>query len=555
MHYRNSNFSCPKCRRIVRDYVRDITVAPRVIINMCDELIVRCPYSDLGCAETMERTLAKLHAEKYCEYRPVECPFIGCVLPVPRNKIIPGNTEGRCLHKRLDCEHCGERVREMDMQEHKLNACEVMPMPCTDCNIVLPRRDLIAHLESCPNRTFACVGTSYGCPATNLPMDQRAAHEAGCALARLVPFLETQQSNMRSMEKDIRGLRQRNELLEDLLDTKVDRVEYDFDDIEDDDASPPTYFNSNGTLRQSSYGRRRTAHGDSHRHMHDDGISSGSIWPSRHYRPRVRASIPIHRVRNTAAHRPPYQFDTDLSSTSDTSPIPRRTTASPAISESTTATNDVHTTYNHTIFHNNADRYLLSLHEGLREEVLSLAATVNEVDSRCSANLAMMTDLFRMREEVTHLSIYLNSLRIQLGRLRAPSAAAASVSNGQPPQPSESTNRNPPTMSRAGTRSASPVGEIQTSRSMARGYPTSGSSSGGLDRSRHSMQQPPHEPAPVRRQGSVSRPSSSHNQSGGGSNAVPSTSGGFGMTSSIGGVPIESRGRRVSETAREGTKL
>ncbi|KAI5278473.1 hypothetical protein KEM54_004589, partial [Ascosphaera aggregata] len=67
----------------------------------------------------------------------------------------------------------------------------------------------------------------YGCPAANLPVEERATHESQCVFARLAPFLETQQLNMKKMEKDIKHLRQRNEVLEELLGSKIDKMDWD----------------------------------------------------------------------------------------------------------------------------------------------------------------------------------------------------------------------------------------------------------------------------------------------------------------------------------------
>src|SRR5438552_17541789 len=46
------DFRCPSCRAPTRDIFMKV---PRLLINMCDDVQVRCPYSGEGCEEILPR--------------------------------------------------------------------------------------------------------------------------------------------------------------------------------------------------------------------------------------------------------------------------------------------------------------------------------------------------------------------------------------------------------------------------------------------------------------------------------------------------------------------
>ena len=78
-----------------------------------------------------------------------------------------------------------------------------------------------------------------------------------------------------------------------------------------------------------------------------------------------------------------------------------------------------------------ATHHLLSLHEGLREEIERVSGSVTELDARSS--LMIMNENLRLKEEMSHLNAVVSSMRVQLqwltsARLQAqqrPSPASA----------------------------------------------------------------------------------------------------------------------------------
>lgn len=59
--------------------------------------------------------------------------------------------------------------------------------------------------------------------------------------------------------------------------------------------------------------------------------------------------------------------------------------------------------------------YLLGIHESLREEVSRLSSALSESDAR--ANMSIMNENLRMREDMAHINAALNTVRMQVHML------------------------------------------------------------------------------------------------------------------------------------------
>ncbi|KAK2794316.1 hypothetical protein FQN52_008674 [Onygenales sp. PD_12] len=184
---------------------------PRIIISMCDDLRVKCPFSSEGCREIIERGHIQAHVKKYCDYRLLPCPAEGCRDMTRKKDMDP---DGRCLHELRGCENCEELVMEQDFEAHTTELCSSLKADCADCGDSMCRNELEKHLETCPEVKRSCLASKFGCPV-KLKMADLGQHEQSCPLATLGPYLETQSSRIESMEATIKQLRQRNEILED----------------------------------------------------------------------------------------------------------------------------------------------------------------------------------------------------------------------------------------------------------------------------------------------------------------------------------------------------
>ncbi|OAX81664.1 hypothetical protein ACJ72_03996 [Emergomyces africanus] len=204
----SNNFACPSCRTPT---MATFMKVPRIIISMCDDLRVKCPFAGQGCEEIIQRGHVQAHVDKYCAYRLMRCPDANCNYMTRKKDLDP---DRRCLHELRNCDSCGESVMEGDFEVHTNELCSSLKTECTDCHTTMPRSEMAKHLESCCEVERMCCAAKFGCPV-KLTMTELTQHEQSCPLVKLGPYLETQASRIESMESTIKQLRQRNEILED----------------------------------------------------------------------------------------------------------------------------------------------------------------------------------------------------------------------------------------------------------------------------------------------------------------------------------------------------
>lgn len=104
------DFKCPTCRASTTDAFMNV---PRLLINMCDDIRVKCPFAREGCTEIVPRGHLQAHVGKYCDYRMVDCPDESCEKKTRRMRLDP---EERCLHGLIRCSGCEEDVMEQDFE-------------------------------------------------------------------------------------------------------------------------------------------------------------------------------------------------------------------------------------------------------------------------------------------------------------------------------------------------------------------------------------------------------------------------------------------------------
>ncbi|EFR02416.1 TRAF-type zinc finger protein [Nannizzia gypsea CBS 118893] len=205
-----SEFLCPTCRTPTN---ATYTTVPRLVVAMCDDILVRCPYHGEGCTETIQRSHAQVHVDKYCEYRWMPCPDAQCDKKIRKKDL---GSEDRCLHTLVDCGKCGESVIELDFEEHTTDLCPQIEMTCPDCEEVYYKINQQEHKESCLQATVPCKASKYGCVARLLKAELKD-HEDSCPLGRLGPYLESQAERLETMDSTIRQLKQQNSFLEDSI--------------------------------------------------------------------------------------------------------------------------------------------------------------------------------------------------------------------------------------------------------------------------------------------------------------------------------------------------
>ncbi|KAE8349660.1 hypothetical protein BDV28DRAFT_56981 [Aspergillus coremiiformis] len=202
-------FKCPTCRTPTRGVY--LTV-PRFLINMCDDIRVKCPFEVQGCKEIVPRGHIQSHVDKYCGHRLMDCPDVFCRKKTRKKDL---SAENKCMHELHRCLRCDAEIMEQDYQ-HAKELCPGLKTTCPDCEATVFRKALREHIDACPEAIHCCAASKYGCPI-KVKRVELAVHEQTCPLITIGPYFEAQNSRLDSLELTIRHLQQRNEIFEDGL--------------------------------------------------------------------------------------------------------------------------------------------------------------------------------------------------------------------------------------------------------------------------------------------------------------------------------------------------
>ncbi|KAJ5587106.1 Zinc finger RING-type [Penicillium hispanicum] len=206
----SDDFPCPSCRTPTSHVS---TSVPRLLINMCDEIEVRCPLASEGCEELVPRGHVQSHVDKYCGYRLVPCPDDSCDKKMRKKDLRP---EQSCRHSYFRCSRCEEDVMEQDYEEHDKELCPSLETVCLYCGTTTLQRALKKHVETCPEVVCPCAASKYGC-RVKIRRAEMATHEEQCPLVAMGPYFEAQNTRLNSLELTMRHQQQRNEIFEDGL--------------------------------------------------------------------------------------------------------------------------------------------------------------------------------------------------------------------------------------------------------------------------------------------------------------------------------------------------
>ncbi|KAF2145411.1 uncharacterized protein K452DRAFT_220392 [Aplosporella prunicola CBS 121167] len=214
--------TCPMCRRRV-DAGEDVMDVPRVLKQMLDDLIVKCPNHELGCGWKAKRGEAQEHMDYFCDYRLVECPSENCVEAMMHKDVHRG-----CLHKYIVCEDCGERMMEVELERHQLQQCPHRVDTCPMCNDQVIRPLMKKHWdEVCSKSVIACPGQSVGCDHQRI-REEMHEHIQECVLARIAPSIQNSLQSMKTRQDDLASenerLRRRVDYLEAFTNSLQERV-------------------------------------------------------------------------------------------------------------------------------------------------------------------------------------------------------------------------------------------------------------------------------------------------------------------------------------------
>lgn len=229
--------TCPKCRGLL-DPKTGVKSSPRIIRQMLDDLLVKCP--SLGCKKELARDLMKDHVEKYCDFAHVQCPHPDCISSNQGDQ----RSFIQCAHPLERCPDCANVVLKDGYQAH-LETCEDAMRRCNLCFTKLPRSKMAQHeQEECLAVETSCPGLSLGC-TFRAQREQTNIHTTTCMLAMINTRLDSEraerkaeiealQSTVDAQAKELRGM--------DRLKSKMNILEHGLDRINqhlfDDDGKP-----------------------------------------------------------------------------------------------------------------------------------------------------------------------------------------------------------------------------------------------------------------------------------------------------------------------------
>ena len=224
---------CPTCRAFLLSAAHK---ASRLIVNMCNEIKVKCPNED--CEDVVARGYIEQHATKECPHQWLECPDSVCGKKVKRRNYVPE----QCIHSsHIECD-CGAVIElgKGEWLRHKDQDCPNTGVKCKECSQRISTRDYLNGVTGhiC-NQEHICAGIEYGCTDYVHP-DDMVAHKETCPFARMAPYLRKQSQLLQSLQEQLAMVKVRNEVLETgfdkINDLVTDRVLPHVDDAE---RSPP----------------------------------------------------------------------------------------------------------------------------------------------------------------------------------------------------------------------------------------------------------------------------------------------------------------------------
>ncbi|KAK8240187.1 hypothetical protein IWZ00DRAFT_437319 [Phyllosticta capitalensis] len=192
---------CPTCRRSL-----DLSTEPydvsRIITNMLDEMMVKCPNGSVGCHWSGQRGDVQDHLHFSCHYRMVDCPARHCQHPVMAKDVEKG-----CMHTDVSCEHCGDRMMEIELENHQLRLCSNLIDKCHLCDADIVRRLTDSHVQNeCLKAVIACPGQELGCDI-RAPREHIAGHEKTCTMVKMLPFFQGMKTKQENLESENSRLR------------------------------------------------------------------------------------------------------------------------------------------------------------------------------------------------------------------------------------------------------------------------------------------------------------------------------------------------------------
>ncbi|KAI8929771.1 hypothetical protein BC831DRAFT_442036 [Entophlyctis helioformis] len=209
---------CPVDRRPLS--LASIVPASKIVTNMVNELLVRCPHKRVspaatpprgshaaanghvdddgaeGCIWIGQRQLLSHHLAGSCEWVLESCLLDGCPARPPRCRWSAHMAS--CPFQPVVCPQCEASMLARDAEDHRAQ-CPQQPTVCPHCRDPLVRGLLEAHIESCSLLVVPCTHSRFGCPWKGPRPSLASTHLPSCAYAAIQGFFaifEQQQAGL-----------------------------------------------------------------------------------------------------------------------------------------------------------------------------------------------------------------------------------------------------------------------------------------------------------------------------------------------------------------------
>ena len=397
---------CPSCRTPAKLGPRSAT--SKILVNIVDELVVKCPKSDDGCKAEVKRCEVQDHINIYCRFALIECPGKECDSPVRRKDAALG-----CLHYGVSCLSCKRELQQWRLETHWRSECPDRKVHCDLCKEAVFYRDLEEHnREDCPAISIPCPGKPFGCNSRS-KRGQSEIHAKSCTLARLAPILNKQQERLDEQEAAQRQMSRKLEVLESGF-TAMQNILY-----------PAKSPDSLSVDRRSADSSRIPLLRRSLISEITEDTSTTPTSPTNFEFPvppldsALASPVEASHAALTGAAAPsapgprpmdlPEPFSTDFDLAAPTLFPPPDTSGGPYASP-------LH--------------HLLSMHESLRDEMSRISSALSELDGRHS--MQILNENLRTRDEITYLGAQVAGLQRQVHWLTSSQLQRQQGRNGTP---------------------------------------------------------------------------------------------------------------------------
>jgi uncharacterized CHY-type Zn-finger protein len=388
------------------------------LVNLVDELVVKCPKNDDGCKAEVKRCEVKDHITIYCGYALIVCEAEGCGQPVRRKDAAQG-----CLHYPVSCMSCHKELEKWKLEIHWRSECPDRKVHCDMCKSAVFYRDLDEHNKAtCPAISMPCPGKAFGCNSRS-KRAQAEIHAKSCTFAKLAPVLQKQQERLDEQEAAQKEMSRKLEVLEGGF-ASMQNILYGKDEASSDRLSADS-----GRMPYLRRSLLSTATVESETPTTPTGFDFPVILTERDgatsptgtmHTAFTSASPPTRSAPAPPGPRPddlPEPFSTDFDLASPSGFPPPTTNGGPYASP-------LH--------------HLLSMHESLRDEMSRISSALSELDGRHS--MQILNENLRTREEISYLGAqvaglqrqvhWLTSAQLQRQQGRSSTPGAGSSSSG-----------------------------------------------------------------------------------------------------------------------------